>query len=235
MGWHIQVETNTLRMSRKAAEDAAAAYNDVHGSDVVYSNIRKADGRALFPYSWLEWADWLCWDEVKRALCRHGIEGKVVFHDAEGDDRGCTWSYKFDGGGRCHTVWKLGQKSTIEAEVDPALAAEPISDREAAAAVAKTKRALRRPTHYTIRWRKMAANEGAMGHCERLRVDLAALLQSDGTWLVGCDALSLTLTLGKDERLTLPEVQDEVQWFLNEHADELLKSNGSPPAPAVRS
>lgn len=109
MGWHINVVTNTVKVSKAAAiaildnED-----NDIAGVIRDYDFERPAadflsellyDGKLNFNPDHMEHMDFVWEKGVIAALTEAKAKGEITFSSNDGDNRGQVWSYVFDGKG----------------------------------------------------------------------------------------------------------------------------------------
>lgn len=112
MGWHINLERNTVRINSHVALDlyncdapVAGAWQDECSFPMLEGIIDA--GRLVFNSDHMEHMDYVWQAEVLLVLCRHKVEGDVCFSSNDGDNRGESWGYRFDGEGGMQTLVRL--------------------------------------------------------------------------------------------------------------------------------
>jgi hypothetical protein len=121
MGWHINLVKNTVKIDSAIA---LALYNC--GADVCFSWEEECnfpmlegiiyDGKLVFNSDHMEHMDYVWQPEVLDVLKQHRVKGDICFSSNDGDNRGQSWGYRFDGEGGM--VQLTGKKSAWE-EVRP--------------------------------------------------------------------------------------------------------------------
>jgi len=115
MGWHINLERNTVKITSQVAlalydcgADVCSAWKDECDLPELGGIIY--DGKLVFSPDHMEHMDYLWQPEVLDVLKRFKVRGDVCFSSSEGDNRGRRWGYRFDGeGGMVRLVYKQGE------------------------------------------------------------------------------------------------------------------------------
>lgn len=104
MGWHINLEKNTVKIDSAIALDL---YNC--GADVCFCWEDECDfpmlggiiygGKLVFNSDHMEHMDYVWQPEVLAVLKKHKVKGDICFSSNDGDNRGQRWGYRFDGEG----------------------------------------------------------------------------------------------------------------------------------------
>jgi len=106
MGWSINVVSNTLEIT----PECAAELYDVGDDEYFFGDpdaVTNRKGLLSFDPDSMEHMDYL-WDErIQAVLCKHQVNGKVVFSSTEGDNRDTWWSYDFVDGVCTQATGKL--------------------------------------------------------------------------------------------------------------------------------
>lgn len=119
MSWSIGLVKNTVKISRKCAEDLCKGARAAHISEwYMWENPGRvaSKGYLMFSIDHREHMDYLSnYSFVIRVLKKHKVEGEICFGSLEGDNAGSFWGYRFDGQGGCVALkgslkWKENKK-----------------------------------------------------------------------------------------------------------------------------
>ncbi len=104
MGWHINLERNTVKIDSGVALDLYRC-----GADVCFSWEEECSfpmlegiiygGKLVFNSDHMEHMDYVWQPEVLAVLKKHRVKGDVCFSSNDGDNKGQRWGYRFDGEG----------------------------------------------------------------------------------------------------------------------------------------
>lgn len=107
MGWFINEGENTVKITKKCAEELFAAQEYENElwydlEDVAY------EGKLIFNSDHMEHMDWIAnYDHLAAVLKKNKVKGRICFESHEGDNAGAYWGYEFDGkGGMVELVGK---------------------------------------------------------------------------------------------------------------------------------
>jgi hypothetical protein len=104
MGWHINLVKNTVKITSEIAlalynceADVCCAWQDECSFPMLEGVIY--DGKLVFNPDHMEHMDYLHEGQVQRVLKCFKVKGDVCFSSDDGDNRGQSWGYRFDGEG----------------------------------------------------------------------------------------------------------------------------------------
>ena len=105
MGWHINLDENTLSLTKAQFKGLAEILCGEFGMDVdeTLEIISETAPLLGFDYDAMEHMDYLHDPDVQSYLCTQKVKGIVCFSSNDGDNKGTYWSYTFDGAGNCTT------------------------------------------------------------------------------------------------------------------------------------
>lgn len=126
MSWRININKNTVKVTRECALEIAKSNTEIGSACAMETSCMLAedfepiwteeceeealeyllsDGDTLyFDYDHMEHMDYV-W-QVQDILCKYKVKGDIAFSSNEGDDKGDAWCYRFDGNGNCEVLKK---------------------------------------------------------------------------------------------------------------------------------
>ena len=103
MGWHIDLEVNTVRFKMNCA-DALFAIGEPNElwyevDDVLEQCSDDPEyGILTFNYDHMEHMDYMWRAEIQKFCLEQEVDGLVGFSSSDGDNRGSRWGYRFTNG-----------------------------------------------------------------------------------------------------------------------------------------
>lgn len=105
MGWHINLVKNDVRINATIATELKITLVYGYDASVV---CRGGTYYLNFDSDHMEHMDFLSHLSIQKLLKRHKVKGDVCFASYEGDNKGKSWGYRFDGkGGMVKLVGEL--------------------------------------------------------------------------------------------------------------------------------
>ncbi len=115
MGWHINLERNTVKINSKIALElynceaqVCTAWEDECDFPMLDGIIN--NGKLVFNHDHMEHMDYIWEEEVQGVLKKNKVKGDICFSSSDGDDAGKRWGYRFDGNGGMTKLVGLADK-----------------------------------------------------------------------------------------------------------------------------